>query len=60
MTCAETVVGSIEDIKIRSAVKTQIALHMAGLEPKEIDLKAFMSQQANPGETAQHGAPADS
>lgn len=40
---AESVVGSIENLTIRSAVKAQIALHMAGLEPKEIDLLAFMS-----------------
>ena len=54
MTRAETLVGSIEDMKIRSAVKAQIALHMAGLEPKEIDLTAFMSHQDNNhSETAQ-------
>jgi len=43
MTRAEAVVESIEDLKIRSAVKAQIALHMTGLKPKEIDLTAFMS-----------------
>lgn len=36
-------VSSIEDIKVRSAVKAQIALHMSGLEPKPIDLGSFLS-----------------
>jgi hypothetical protein len=40
---AEAVVASIEDPTIRSAVKAQIALHMAGLTPKEIDLPTFMT-----------------
>ncbi|MBI5843716.1 MAG: hypothetical protein HZB23_03500 [Deltaproteobacteria bacterium] len=40
---SQSLVESIEDIQIRSAVKAQIALHMAGLRPKEIDLPTFMS-----------------
>ena len=36
---AETVVNTIEDVSIRSAVKAQITLHMVGLAPKEIDLQ---------------------
>jgi len=59
MVRAETVVGSIEDLQIRSAVKAQIALHMAGLSPKEIDLKAFMTNQFELQQGPQ-GAPADS
>jgi hypothetical protein len=31
-------VGSIEDIKIKSATKAQIALHMSGLQPNPLDL----------------------
>jgi hypothetical protein len=40
---AKAIVESIEDIQIKSAVKAQIALHMAGLKPKEIDLTTFLS-----------------
>ena len=40
---AEAIVSSIEDMTIRSAVKAQIALHMAGLQPKEIDLPTFLN-----------------
>ncbi len=47
MTRAESVVSSIEDVRIRSAVKAQIALHMSGLVPKEIDIRAFMSQHSD-------------
>lgn len=36
-------VSSIEDIKVRSAVKAQIALHMSGLEPAPINLSSFLS-----------------
>lgn len=38
-------VASIEDIKVRSAVKAQIALHMSGLNPSPIDLTNFLSSQ---------------
>ena len=41
---AESMVASIEDSTIRSAVKAQIALHMAGLTPKEIDLPTFVTK----------------
>jgi hypothetical protein len=46
MVRAESVVETIEDIRIRSAVKAQIALHMVGLVPKEIDLQSFLSKVA--------------
>lgn len=32
-------VNSIEDLQIRSLVKAQVALHMSGLTPKELDLQ---------------------
>lgn len=38
---AKGLVESIDDAQIKSAVKAQIALHMAGLKPKEIDLTSF-------------------
>ncbi len=40
---AKAIVESIEDVQIKSAVKAQMALHMAGLKPKEIDLPTFLS-----------------
>lgn len=40
---AKAIVESIEDVQIKSAVKAQMALHMAGLKPKEIDLTTFLS-----------------
>jgi hypothetical protein len=39
-----TLVGSIEDLRLRGAVKAQLALHMAGLQPNGIDLSSFLSQ----------------
>jgi hypothetical protein len=36
-------VASIEDTRVRSAVKAQMALHMAGLEPSPINLTQFLS-----------------
>jgi hypothetical protein len=45
---AESVVETIEDVSIRSAVKAQIALHMVGLVPKEIDLQSFLSKVGRP------------
>ncbi len=50
---AEAMVASIEDTTIRSAVKAQIALHMAGLEPKEIDLPTFFSSHCPKSEESQ-------
>ncbi len=44
MAKAKELVDSIEDIKIKSAVKAQIALHMAGLKTKEIDLPSFINE----------------
>jgi len=38
-----SLVSSIEDIRVRSAVKAQIALHMSGLNPAPIDLTNFLS-----------------
>lgn len=48
-----TLVASIEDTRLRSAVKAQLALHMSGLEPNPIDLSAFLSCQddASPKKT---------
>lgn len=37
---AQRMVESIDDIQVRSLVKAQIALHMSGLSPKELDLQA--------------------
>lgn len=48
MAKATHMVNSIDDMQIRSAVKAQIALHMAGLKPKEIDLPTFLSSHAKP------------
>lgn len=42
---AKELVNSIEDIQIKSAVKAQMALHMAGLKPKEIDLPTFLTEK---------------
>jgi len=41
---AVTLVESIKDERVRSAVKAQLSLHMAGLEPSPIDLSAFLSR----------------
>lgn len=41
---AESVMESIEDINIKSAVKAQVALHLVGLSPKEIDLQTFVTR----------------
>jgi hypothetical protein len=38
-----SLVSSIEDLRVRSAVKAQIALHMSGLQPTPIDLSHFLS-----------------
>lgn len=37
---AQRMVESIDEIQVRSLVKAQIALHMSGLSPKELDLQA--------------------
>jgi hypothetical protein len=34
-------VSSIDDVRVRSAIKAQIALHMSGLQPNAIDLTNF-------------------
>jgi hypothetical protein len=36
---ARVIVDSIDDVKIRSLVRAQIALHVSGLKPREIDLQ---------------------
>lgn len=41
-------VGSIEDIRLRGAVKAQLALHMSGLTPSPIDLSSFLSRDGSP------------
>jgi hypothetical protein len=41
-------VSSIEDERVRSAVKAQIALHMAGLDPSPINLTNFLSTAIDP------------
>lgn len=46
LTESSSIVASIEDTRLRSAVKAQLALHMSGLEPKPIDLGAFLSAPA--------------
>ncbi|WP_041061942.1 TRADD-N-associated membrane domain-containing protein [Vibrio owensii] len=38
---ARALIHSIEDEKVRSLVKAQVALHMVGLKPKELDLPAI-------------------
>ena len=45
MSESAAVVASIEDTRLRSAVKAQIALHMSGLQPGPIDLSTFLSRQ---------------
>lgn len=42
---ATRLVESIEDQAIKSAVKAQLALHMSGLKPKEIDLTSFLTSK---------------
>jgi len=56
---AEAMVASIEDTTIRSAVKAQIALHMAGLAPKEIDLPTFLTRTGKEMIRAQQTAGGD-
>jgi TRADD-N domain-containing protein len=40
---SSSLVASIEDVRLRSAVKAQLALHMSGLQPNAIDLGAFLT-----------------
>lgn len=54
---AEAMVASIEDTTIRSAVKAQIALHMAGLAPKEIDLPTFLTKTGKDLKAQQEAGP---
>jgi hypothetical protein len=42
---SSAIVASIEDVRRRSAVKAQLALHVSGREPKPIDLGNFLSSQ---------------
>jgi translation elongation factor EF-4 len=42
MTESVKLVASIEDVRVRSAVKAQVAFHMAGLQPNPIDLSTFL------------------
>ena len=43
-------VASIDDQRVRSAVKAQLALHMAGLAPAPIDLTRFVSESTETGQ----------
>jgi uncharacterized membrane protein YhaH (DUF805 family) len=45
-----SLVLSIEDERLRSAVKAQIALHMSGLQPNPIDLSTFLSSEYDTAE----------
>jgi len=40
---AVELVDTIDDLKMRSAIKAQLALHMAGLSPEPFDLTSFLS-----------------
>ncbi len=41
-------VASIEDSKVRSAVRAQVALHMSGLQPEPINLTPFLTGDLQP------------
>ncbi|MDF1724111.1 MAG: hypothetical protein P1U59_06285 [Alcanivorax sp.] len=41
---ARALIHSIEDEKVRSLVKAQVALHMVGLKPKELDLPTISKE----------------
>ncbi|NOJ91441.1 hypothetical protein HMI51_00550 [Corallococcus coralloides] len=43
LTESVALVSAIEDVRVRSAVKAQIALHMSGLQPSPINLGQFLS-----------------
>lgn len=43
LSMAQKLMETIEDPRIKSATQAQIALHMAGLEPKEIDLTKLIA-----------------
>ena len=43
LTESVSLVSSIEDVRVRSGVKAQIALHMSGMQPNAIDLSNFLS-----------------
>jgi len=45
MSESAALVASIEDGRLRSVVKAQLALHMSGLAPNAIDLGAFLSSE---------------
>lgn len=48
---ARSLVESIEDVKIRSTVQAQIALHMSGLAPTPIDLMRFTAESPTHNQT---------
>ena len=52
MTESLRLVTSIEDLRVRSAVKAQMALHMSGLDPAPIDLTKFLSVAESDDELA--------
>jgi hypothetical protein len=39
-------VSTIEDVRVKSAVQAQIALHLSGLEPQPLDLTKFLAEEA--------------
>jgi hypothetical protein len=41
-------VSSIEDVRVKSAVQAQIALHLSGLEPQPLDLTKFLAGEEAP------------
>ncbi len=47
MRSAIDIVEGIENISIKSTIKAQIALHMAGLQPKEIDITSINDEHEN-------------
>lgn len=52
-------VASIEDTTIRSGAEARLALHMAGLTPKEIDLPTFLTKTGKDVARAQQPAGGD-
>lgn len=53
---SSALVASIEDVRLRSAVKAQLALHMSGLQPNAIDLGAFLTTPTAVGVQVQEPA----
>jgi hypothetical protein len=60
MSDSAILVSSIDDVRLRSAVKAQLALHMSGLSPTPIDLGAFLSGDRSSVERDPHSPIASS